>query len=655
MRSDLAECFNLIPDHLNTLTVSEWAERKRILPRSLTSIPGPFRWANSPFTREIADNLSASSPVQRVAVMKGAQITFTVSVLENWIGYIIDENPGPSMFVGGDRETAQTGIELRVDAMIQSTGLQEKIFSQVEKRHNKKTGDTKSKKEFSGGFLLAIGPNSGAKLRMISIQNLMCDEVDAYPMQVGASDAAKRGIKQNEGDPVALAETRTAAFSSRRKVLYGSTPTVKGQSKIEELFKMGDQRYYHVPCKHCGHMQVLKWSQIKFERDESGRLIFDLDTEGQPVEGTGHVHYECEQCHGTWRNTDKAFFLARGEWRATAEAKEPNFRSYHISSLYSPVGMLPWEKVVLKWIGAQGDLTKLREFFNTVLGECWEERGEAPSSDRLEQRASLSTYEAGTLPPTAKPLIVTLGADIQKDRIEVEIVAWGKDKESWSIEYLTLFQTPDTSDMYGEAWKSLRAAIKAPHGGLYPSMTLIDAGFNTPTVYQFCDKFERSVMPVKGDTNDILGKGLARVYAIREVPGYQVRRVDLDTNYLKQEVYNHLNKGTADGYAPTAPFPGYCHFPKDYGERYFHMLTAEEQIIKQTPDGRGKRVWHQRRARNEALDIRVYAIGALYVVFGAWREQVEENMEARGLKREDSKVSWTDFWQWVEGERKRGG
>lgn len=642
MVADVQKALDLIPDHVNRATVSEWAAERRILPQGLTPIPGAFRWEVCPYMREIADCFSEGSPVQKVAVMKGAQVTFTTAVLENVIGYVIDAAPGPTMYVGADKGSAETGIELRVDRMIESAGLAGKIFAQVEKIHNKKTGDTKAKKEFAGGYLLAVGPNTGAKLRSFPIKVLLLDEIDAYPQELGSQDATK-GKTAAEGDPIALAEKRTASFSSARKILYGSTPLVEQSSKIKPLFQAGDQRYYYVPCKHCGHKQTLRWERLRYEKDERGKLVFDPGADGQPVPGTGHVWYECESCGLRWTNPDKVNFLRLGEWRPTAEASEPGFRSYHISALYAPVEMFPWEKAVLEWIAAQGDPTKLRTFFNTVLGETWVERGDAPVWERVALRHE--DYHADSLPASARPLLVTVGADVQKDRIEAEIVAWGRNKESWSIAYLPL--PGDTSDLDGVAWKALRQVVDGQHAGLPVMRALIDAGYNAPTVYQFCEGYIGGVLPVKGSITTIDERSL---YAVRDVPGYQVRRVDLNTDKLKQEIYGYLVKGppeNRDGAWPS----GYCHFPIDYDNHYYRMLTAEERVRERTKSGHYRMVWHlQHGRRNEALDARVYALGALYLIYGIRREEVQaEDAEAKRPLRE---YTWEDFWTELEDMKK---
>ena len=220
------------PTELPSMLISEWAEKKRVLPRGLTPIPGQFSFSVTPFLREIVDCLAESSPVRRVAVLKGAQIGATTGILENIIGAIIDMMPGPTMFISGDKSTAETSVELRVLRMVESAGLSGKIFSQSENRYNKKTGQSKGKLEFPGGFLLPVGPRTGSKLRSFAIRYLLADEIDCFPLETG--DGATR-----EGDPIALAEKRTSAFEAISKVLYLSTPLALETSRIIPLMRPG--------------------------------------------------------------------------------------------------------------------------------------------------------------------------------------------------------------------------------------------------------------------------------------------------------------------------------------------------------------------------------------------------------------------------------
>lgn len=597
----------LIETRITRKLPSVWATEKRVMPNGLTSLPGPFRWETTPYLREIIDCFATSSPIQKVAIMKGAQLGLSVGVLENLIGWIIDVEPGPTLFVTADKELAESVVETRVDRMIESAGIAHKIFAQVEKAHGRKTGDTKSKKEFPGGFLLPVGPNVAGKLRSYSIKTILFDEVDGFPQEVGA-----------EGDPLKLAERRTDAFSRTRKILYISTPTVEESSKIKPLFESGDQSRFYVPCRHCGAMQTLAWDRLKFEADEHGRLVW------------GSVRYECAECGGTWKNDDKAWFLNRGEWRATASPAEPGFRSFHLSSLYSPIGFRPWESIAQEWLQVKDDPARLRVFINTVLGETWQERGEAPRWERIMLRRE--EYATGSLPADARPLILTLGADVQADRIEAEIVAWGDGKESWSVGYYVL--DGDTSDLAGRAWRGLGDLLAAEYAGRTITMALIDAGFRTSTVYQFCEQFSAGVMPCMGESAQAWGR---RLFAVRDVPGYATRRVDIQTGQLKAELYGYLQRGVpAEGQDYPA---GYCHFPIEYGEKHFKQLTAEERTKERTRSGAIRYVWKQIRERNEQLDARVYAMAALYVLASIVQDEISP----------DDPISWESFWTLVKG------
>ncbi|KKL69650.1 hypothetical protein LCGC14_2112770, partial [marine sediment metagenome] len=361
------------------LKVSEWAERKRYLPVGTTPFPGPWRNEVTPYLVEIMDCFSETSPVKKVAVMKGRRLGFTIGVGGNWLGFIVDVVPGPTLFVSGDSDMAETVFELYFDSMIESAGLGHKIFAQTQKKHSKKTGDTKRRKDFPGGFFFSIGPNSGPKMKSLGFRYEYFDEIEAYPQQI-----------KEEGDPITLGERSADEYEQISKFLYTSTPHIEQTSRIKPLFQKGDQRYYHVPCKHCGHMQILKWRdengiyRLKYEKDELGRLIIES------------VHYECEKCGGHWKNSDKAVFLGLGEWRPKAEPMEPNYRSYHLSSLYSPVGMRSWESICQQWIETKDDPEKQRVFINTVLGETWVEKGIAPRHERIMLRRE--GYPTGTCP-----------------------------------------------------------------------------------------------------------------------------------------------------------------------------------------------------------------------------------------------------------------
>src|SRR6056297_921851 len=216
---------NLTPEKSSSVLPSVLAETKRVLPVGLTPFPGPFRWDKTPFMREPLDALAETDPTQEVVVMKGAQVVGTVAVIENMLLYIIDEVPGPTMYVSADQGTVETAVELRVDRMLESAGIKNKIFAQSAGKRSRKSVDTKKKKEFPGGFLIPVGPSNPDRLRSFSVRYILFDEIDAYPAAAG-----------KEGDPLTLAKRRTDSFEMFRKILYISTPLELSTSKIYKKY-----------------------------------------------------------------------------------------------------------------------------------------------------------------------------------------------------------------------------------------------------------------------------------------------------------------------------------------------------------------------------------------------------------------------------------
>ena len=139
----------------------------------------------------------------------------------------------------------------------------------------------------------------------------------------------------------------------------------------------------------------------------------------------------------------------------------------------------------------------MQTFYNTVLGETWKERGDAPDWKKLFMRRE--KYKIGVVPKEG--LFLTMAVDVQKDRLELEVVAWGRNKHSWSITHEII-----EGDTYeSSVWSKLdyyvqkQWPIEDSQETLPVRMTVIDSGFNTQTVYNFCRKYPRTrVIPIKG-------------------------------------------------------------------------------------------------------------------------------------------------------------
>lgn len=373
----------LKPDPL--LTVSEWADRYRVLSQRASSEPGRWRTERSPYLKEIMDCLSPASAVQRVAVMKGTQIGGD-ECGNCWIGYVIHQAPGPMMAVAPTVELVKRNSKQRIDPLIEES---EVLRERVRERRSRDSGNTVLSKEFPGGVLILTGANSAVGLRSMPARYLFLAEVDGYP-----------GDVEGEGDPILLAERRSATFQ-RRKILLVSTPKTKSLSRIQREYEASDQRQYFVPCPHCGEQQTLELENLRWP-------------EGRPRE----AEYACTHCDALIGKRHKTWMLDHGEWRPTAPG-DGRTAGFHLSSLYSPVGWFSWADAAEMYEQAQKTPDLMKGFVNTVLGPPFEEEAEAPEWQRLYERRE--SYRIGMVPDGG--LFLTAGVDIQKDRIEVEVLA----------------------------------------------------------------------------------------------------------------------------------------------------------------------------------------------------------------------------------------
>lgn len=625
----------LIPDKIVTSLPSEWAEKKRVLPEGLNRLPGSYSFSINPYMKEILDCLHPNDPTEIVDVMKGAQVTYTVGFLENAMGWIIDENPGPTLFVSGDQATAEKNMELRIDRMIQEAGLSHKIFAQVEKKANKRSGDTKSRKEFPGGFLIAIGPNSGAKLRNDSIQFLLMDEIDAAESEL-----------KNEGSWMASAEKRTNSFEGIRKIVSGSTPLQKESSRIHRRFLKGTQEYYNVPCKNCKKLFVLNFF---WDENKRGGLRYDSNDDGSIIEGS--VRFHCPHCDYQHKNSDKAHLFNPkygARWVATAKPTTENRRSFHLSSLYAPLGFQSWESIAKEWHEIQHDYAAQQVFYNTVLGIPWENRVNAPTYEKIMIRRS--GYTSGQTPPNFKPLIYVGGADVQGDRIEAHVIGFGRmqnpdgstvGKIAASIVYEQFYSVghQDTSDISFKPWRELDDLLSMTIDGKPISAFCIDAGYRSDTVYEFCSQYQTGVYPVMGSNGNVKRSEIFKKFPVKE---YGINRIDVNTDFFKQEIYTNAQKTIHDdGKVPH----GYVFFPDDYPEEFYKGLFSEYRTEDVDKNGFKKWVWKKLSSarRNEELDTTVYTYLALYI---------HKRAVAEEHGRDD--IDWNEYWEYLESEAEEG-
>lgn len=553
------------------LTVSEWADRNRILPPT-SAEPGAWRTDRVPYLCEIMDCLSTSSAIERVVFMKGAQLGATECGL-NWIGYVIAHAPGLMLAVMPSIDMVRRNSRTRIDPLIEATPA---LRKRVAPPNRRESGNTVNLKSFPGGQLVLTGANSATGLRSTPARYIFLDEVDGFP-----ADA------DGEGDPVALAIQRTVTFRGRRKIFLASTPTLKGISRIEKAYEESDKRRFYIPCPECGTFQFLEWSHVTWPKNK-------------PQE----AHYACKECGGVIEEQQKPALLAAGEWRATAKG-DGRTAGFHLSALYSPFET--WGEIATEHGQVYRDPARLQSWVNLKLGETWEDQVAAP----IEADGFLTRLEdwGELLPENAA--VLTASVDTQDDRLEMEIVAWGRDEECWSVDYQVLWGDPAGPEL----WRILDQELlrRFPHARAVPDLGLsavaIDSGgHHTAAVMKFCaDRQGRRVWAIKGRGGPGVPPWPKRPPRVRRGRPAPLFIVGVDG--LKEGLHARLRLDESG--------PGFCHFPQDRDLDYFRQLTSERPLRRYVR-GVAVREWRKDPGvRNEAFDCRVYATAALHGLYAS--------------------------------------
>lgn len=545
------------------LTVSEWADAYRKLSSESSAEPGQWNTNRAPYQREILDSVN-DPEIEKIVIMASAQVGKT-ELLLNTAGYHIDFDPAPMMLMQPTEALAKSFSKERLAPMIRDTPAIRNKVADVKTRDG---GNTTLQKSFPGGYIALVGANAPSGLASRPIRILLADEVDRFPVSAGS-----------EGDPLSLAEKRTNNFYNRKKI-FVSTPTNKGTSRIEAEFELSTQEHYHYPCPSCGHEQPLRWAQIKFDKDR--------------------VEHACKEC-GTLDN-EYQWKKQKGRWIASNPGAKS--RGFHLNEFLSP-----WRKWI-EIVEAFQDANKkgseaMKVWVNTSLGETWEAEGQEVDGDSLLDR--LEEYEA-SVPDGVK--VLTAAVDTQDNRFEIEVVGWGKDKESWGIEYHVIHGDLSQPKIWQELDEYLSRTWEKKDGKKFPiRCTCIDSGGHfTQEVYRFTKPREaRHIYAIKGKSG---GKG----NYVPLIAGYSRPKpvksllFSLGVDEGKSKVMSNLQ---IDRYGD----PNYCHFPKNrgYDQEYFKGLTAEK-LETRFEQGIPYQVWKKIRARNEPLDLRVYNIAALELV-----------------------------------------
>jgi len=575
----------------------------------------PGRWRSYSYQIAMMDAF-CQAEVERVTIMKSARIGYT-KIIGHVVGYHIHQDPCSMLIVQPTIDDAEGYSKEEIQPTIDETDV---LRGRVGDSKSRSSGNTIAKKKYPGGILHIIGANSPRGFRRITVRLVLFDEVDGYPPSAG-----------QEGDQIKLGIKRTETFWNR-KIGLGSTPTNKGVSRIGDSWDKADKGYFVLACPHCEseHIRLFREPDKPVVlRGEDVKISF-LQWDSIPVydehgEIVGHesdpktAAWVCPDCGGLIDHSHHHSMVDGGHWMGETWEwrKETGFRfelgftgniGFRIWAGYSYSPNTTPPKLAREFLECKSDSELLKTFVNTVLGEEWEEKGEAANEHLLKMRAEVIR----DIPD--KALILTAGADIQADRIELEVVAWSEDEESWSVDYLILPGETTQPEVWGDLAEAMKGTYQHESGKqLRIESVCIDSGYLPRRVYDFVRKFGAGyVYPIKGQPGagrPIVESITARARRLAKRKSKKIRPELIGTHEAKLLLMRRLKLNVVG--------PGFCHFPDDRPDEYFKQLTAEK-LVARHKKGAVYHEWVQVRSRNEALDCRVYAHAALLLADPDW-------------------------------------
>jgi len=600
------------------LSLSEWADEFMYLSAESSSEPG--KWESFGYQIGIMDAMS-DDEIPKVTMMKSSRTGYTKMIC-SYVGRSIHTAKRSMLIVQPTDDDAKGFSKDEIAPMLRDVPVLNGLVSDVKKSTS---SNTMLKKQAPGVTLNIVGAHTPRSFRRITVDTVVFDECDGYIIGAGA-----------EGDQLKLGEKR-ALSSPHSKFIYGSTPTIKGQSRIEGLFEKSDQRFFMVPCPHCKKTQRLIWGEFRSSKKDDSKpkqkkathgISWDRDAQGNHLPLT--AHYICKHCHGKIEESSKSWMTDNGEWVATKPFN--GHAGFHVSTLYSSFPNASWSNLVQEFLDSKGDPLTLQVFVNTVLGECWDDdQGEKLDWETIQNKAEPYIAQVPD-----EVVYLTVGADIQADRFEWEVVGWGLGEESWGIEYGVLHgditQLKDRKKFAAELKKAFH---KKDGTEIRVSIAAIDSGYKPDSVYDFSkENGLKWAIPIKGAS--IAGKPIESFP--QKKSDKKVYLTSLGTDTIKDIIFPRLRMFESG--------PGFCHFPIDestgYDEVFYKMLTAEKKVPTYPGGKRVDKYVCKPGVRNEATDCRVYSYAALKIAMRIFRVRLESLAKSANRGDNEAGATMTD-------------
>lgn len=647
-RDWLVDVIEGMADGIHRIGPIQFNEENRYLPPGVSPRPGYIRYDLFPYLREIIECFDPVSPVREANLRKGVQVGYTTlleSVLLYYIGHIKTQ---PAMFITADSDLAKGRVENNIIPMINESGFSDLIRS-ADTGNARKTGKTKDFIQWEGGgFLIYNGANNAAKMRQYSVPLMLKDELDGWKRSVG-----------QDGNSDTLTDARLSAYWAIRKILRGSTPLLH-PSMIDEAYQRGDQRKYRVLCLSCGFPQELKQEHVDKETGEVNGFKWDTEDGLLLLDS---VRYCCQDCgHGHFEHDKEKLFSEEhgAHWHPTSRPKEPNIRSYHLPSWYSPFGFRPWYKGVSDYLESFDPKTKevksvskFQEYYNNTLGVPFKPMGAKVRFQSVSAHRR-TCYRLGQIPNkyaarySGSPiLLLHCEVDVHLRNLAVSVLGTTRDARTYLIDYWR-FEREGDSDDCGEitspVWQRLREVIEdreyvADDGKTYKvAITLIDAGYANDTVTTFCSDYASGVYPILG--RDRPGKN----QTIKEFSEFTTQRGTIGYKITVDHYKDRLAPVLRRAWTEEQGDQNIYHFnaPVDVTDKQLKEFTVESRREKTDDKGNVVYEWYRPgNARNELWDLLVYSHAAVEIL--AWNICIQHF--------EMASIDWPTFWDYIESEK----
>lgn len=586
------------------MSPSEWAEARVKLSRQTSSQAGRLRLF--PYQRGILDAF-AEEGAEVIAFLKSARVGYT-QMLGLGIGYFLEHSASPILSVFPAEQDARYFEKTYIRPMVTDTPCLAEILPDLEDQqwHSKAT--------LRGSSLEMKQAVKYDSFRAFNARLAIGDEIDAPGWNPG-----KEGT--GEGDKTALFRKRTESFPDGRMIL-GSTPTIKGRSRVEAWFNRGDQRRRFLPCPHCtaeAGGKLSGFQHLEWGGKEKGYGIT------WPPDRPGDAFYVCRFNHRhRIDESDKAWMDENGEWRATAEG-ERGIISFHINALYSPFKKASWGRLAEEFVEAvrldreNGDKERLQAFINTSLGETWDPKEEEKGLLKAHELSKLLRGYRAAVPADVK--FLTAGADTQTGKKgesswrALMILGWGEREKPYLIGYWHIRKPVETQEHEDELARILLDAYETEDGRrLYIQAASIDAGgdYQEETV-RFCqtwrqlDKRARWWFPIHGWSAGE-GKRADRTGIWKTPHGQTVKTYSIDVDKAKDWWFKKIHGGEKGHDLLVMPEVSMLPGTEPIDLTFFESLTAEKKVWM----NRGDRypTWQGKKG-NEASDCFTYNVASL--------------------------------------------